>query len=91
MTYQEPVPPIDTANALLGETPSALTVAMTDTPGGQRLILTVRTPSTTLSVLLNRDDANSWADLIKQQAGQMSGLILAGPGMPTLAANGTPA
>lgn len=71
-------PPVDTGNGLLSETPAQLTASLMDTPRGQRMALTVRTASTTLTVLLGRDDAEQWGQLISTMAGQMSGLILAG-------------
>lgn len=76
------VPPVDAGNTLLGETPSVLSTAVMDTPGGQRLALTIRTPSTTLTVLLGRDDARSWHGALGQGVDQMtvSGLILAPAG-----------
>lgn len=77
-------PPFDTGNALFGETPAQMTTALIDTPAGQRLALTLRTASTTMTVLLQRDDARNWAQLIKQVSDQMSGLIVAGAGaMPS--------
>lgn len=74
-----PAPPVDTGNTLLGETPAQLTTALIQTPAGQRLALTIRTPSTTLTVLLGKDDAATWAANIKGTADQMScsGLIVA--------------
>jgi hypothetical protein len=77
-----PQPPevlVDQANPLLGETPARLAAGLLETPHGQRLALTVRTPSTTLTVLLNNADAKTWAQLISQAAAQMSasGLIVA--------------
>jgi hypothetical protein len=81
MTTPNPQPPpFDTGNGLLGETPAQLSAALMDTPAGQRMVLTVRTASTTLSVLLARDDVRDWAQLIKSVGDQMSGLIVAGPG-----------
>lgn len=44
--------PVDLGNQLLGETPAQLATALLDTPAGQRLALTIRTASTTLTVLL---------------------------------------
>ncbi len=84
-----PVPPqpavIDPGNALLAETPSNLVTGLVETPQGQRLAVTVRTASTTLTVLLAPADAKAWAAAVSQAAGQMSvsGLIIAnGGGVP---------
>ncbi|NUS26053.1 MAG: hypothetical protein HOV92_17775 [Streptomyces sp.] len=78
MTTPQQAPPVDPGNAMLGETPAQMTCALMDTPRGQRMALTVRTASTTLTVLLARDDAEQWGELITATAGRMSGLILAG-------------
>lgn len=82
MTTPAEVPAFDQGNSLLGETPAQLTVALIGTPLGQRLALTVRTPSTTLTVLLGGKDAQAWAANLTKAADSMSasGLIVAGPG-----------
>lgn len=76
--------PVDPFNPLLGETAAALSTALVETPHGQRLVLTIRTTSTTLTVLLAAADAKTWATQIKAIADQMSasGLIVAAPGLP---------
>jgi len=85
MTPGQPQPaPVDTGNGLLSETPAQVTTALMQTPHGQRLALTIRTASTTLTVLLAPADAKTWAAQIKAIADQMSasGLIVAAPGLP---------
>ena len=81
MTQPAPAP-YDTANQLFGETPSQLSTALVELPAGQRLALTIRTASTTLTVLLSAADAKVWAATVSQGAGSMSssGLIVAAPG-----------
>ena len=81
MTPDQPAP-LDTGNGLLAETPAQVTTALMQTPHGQRLALTIRTASTTLTVLLAGDDARTWGKHITSAADQMSaaGLIVAGPG-----------
>lgn len=79
MTQPTP-PPVDPGNAMLAETPAQMTCALVDTPRGQRMAMTVRTASTTLTVLLARDDARAWGQQISNGSEQMSGLILAGVG-----------
>ena len=83
MSHPEPQP-VDPSNPLLGEVQANLTTALVQTPQGQRMALTVRTASTTLTVLLAPGDAKAWAGAIKQTADQMSasGLIVAAPGLP---------
>ena len=79
---QPPQAPVDTGNGLLSETPANLTTALVQTPQGQRLALTIRTASTTLTVLLGAADARTWGAQVKAAAEQMSasGLVVAGPG-----------
>jgi hypothetical protein len=76
------VPPFDQGNGLLGETPAQMTTIVLDTPAGQRMALTIRTPSTTLTVLLAGKDAQEWAATLTRTADTMSasGLIVAVPG-----------
>jgi hypothetical protein len=81
MTIPQPSapPPLDPGNALLAETGAQLSTALVQTPAGQRMVLTVRTSSATLSVFLQAGDAKTWAAQISKVAGQMStaGLIIA--------------
>ena len=88
MTPTEPQP-VDASNSLLGETPAQLSTALMQTPAGQRLALTIRTASTTLTVLLAAADAKAWGANVKAAADQMStsGLIVAAPSLNG-AANG---
>ena len=74
------VPPVDLGNALLSEQPAQLITAPVETPRGPRLSLTIRTPSTTLTVFLNGNDALIWAKQLTADAGKVngSGLIVAG-------------
>ncbi len=82
MTTPQPATPFDQGNPLLGETPAQMTTVLIDTPAGQRLALTVRTPSTTVTVLLAGKDAQEWARALTKAADTMSasGLVVAGPG-----------
>lgn len=76
-------PPIDPGNTLLAVTPAQLTCSHLQTADGQRLALTIRTQTTTLTVALTRGDAADWAQVIRRTADAMSaaGLIVAGPGI----------
>jgi hypothetical protein len=81
----QPLPPIDPGNPLLDGGPARLTTSVVETADGQRLALTIRTASTTLTVFLNQDGARTWAANITGTAGRMSaaGLIVApGNGLP---------
>ena len=77
-----PISPFDQGNQLLAETPAQMTTVLLDTPAGQRLALTIRTPSTTVTVLLAGKNAREWAAMLTRTADTMSasGLIVAGPG-----------
>jgi hypothetical protein len=82
MTTPQPPAPFDQGNPLLGECQAQMTMIVLDTPAGQRLALTIRTPSTTVTVLLAGKDAQEWAATLTRTADMMSasGLIVAGPG-----------
>lgn len=66
-------PAIDPGNTLLAEGPAALFTVLLDTPAGQRLALTIRTGSTTCTVLLGQQDAKAWAGNLTAKASEMSG------------------
>lgn len=73
--------PFDINNPLLTEVPAQLTSTVVPTANGQRLAVTVRTGSTTLTVFLSREDATAWAENMATGARKVSGLIAAPPGM----------
>ena len=78
-------PPADLGNSLLASAPAFLTTALAPTTDGQKLLLTIRTPSSTTTVFLSRQDAETWAAQLVSTAQQMShhGLIVAqGNGTP---------
>jgi hypothetical protein len=70
--------PFDTGNGLLAESPAMLTTAVVTTPMGQRLALTIRTPSTSLTVFLAGADGKKWAAQLTRDASGMSsaGLVV---------------
>lgn len=76
--------PFDQGNPLLGEGPAQLTTSLLPTPAGQRLALTIRTGSTTVTVLLSKEDGQNWGRHILATVNQMSkaGLVAAGAVMP---------
>ncbi len=82
MTTPQQVPPVDAGNQLLAEGPAQLTTSLVTTPHGQRLALTIRTTSTTLTVLLSGTDAKTWAAQMTRDSALMSGAGL-------VVANGT--
>ena len=84
-TPESPQPaPVDTGNQLLAEGPAQLSAALMASPAGQRMALTIRTTSTTVTVLLSAADAKVWAATITGAAGKMSaaGLIVTGAVVP---------
>ena len=70
------IPILDPGNPILTEGPALASIGQTQTPAGSRVILTIRTSSTTLTVLLDRDDALNWARLLRQEAQGLSTLLL---------------
>jgi hypothetical protein len=73
------IPLLDEGNKLLGELPAQLTTDVISTTAGRRLVLTIRTPTTTLTVFLGAADAKNWARQLSAVAGTVSdsGLITA--------------
>jgi hypothetical protein len=86
------IPAIDLGNGLLSEGPAQFTTAVVDTPRGQRLALTIRTPTTTLTILLIGRDARAWSEQFSRDAKLLSGsgLIVAGGTVPKAEGNGKP-
>ena len=79
---------IDTGNPLLGRVQSRLETGSVQTPAGPLAILTIRTASTTLTVLMTKDDLAIWIGVLQDQHDKLSaaGLITGTPGM--IAGNG---
>jgi hypothetical protein len=80
VTTPPDLPPCDPGNELLAAGASRLTGSLADTADGQRFMLTIRTPSTTLSVFLTREEARGWGEGIIKLAATMNGLAVA-PGL----------
>lgn len=80
--------PVDPGNPfVMGiELPGALGVAQIMTSNGARLLVTVRSGGTTLTLLLNKTDATAWGAAITRAASELTSLIVpvAGP-LPPLA------
>jgi hypothetical protein len=79
-----PAAPFDTGNPLLSEQPAQLITAVVQTPAGQRLATTIRTPSATVTVFLAGKDARAWAARLTTDSGAMSvsGLVVANGTVP---------
>jgi len=85
------VPPVDPGNALLGGVPAQLTVSEQQTPNGKMAAVTIRTPCSTLTVFLAREELGGWAALMQRTADQMGGLVLVGAdAMPAPLIGGAP-
>lgn len=70
-------PFIDPANELLMQVPARLDTGSVATPDGRKLgVLTIRTGSTTLTVFLGAEDLRTWAQLLTDVAGQLSGKLV---------------
>lgn len=68
--------PFDPTNRLLSETPAEMTVGLVQTQGGQRLAVTIRTASTTVTVFPDRAVADAWRGMLATALSQMNGLII---------------
>lgn len=85
-----PPAPFDAGNPLLAEQPAQLVTALVQTPLGQRLATTIRTPSATVTVFLAGIDAKAWAARLTTDSAGMSeaglvaasGTALGGPAKP---------
>lgn len=72
--------PFDQSNAFLSEVPAQLQTAVMASPdGSQRLAVTVRTASTTVTVFLKKGDGLNWGANITGAAEGMSSLEIAQP------------
>jgi hypothetical protein len=69
--------PWDPANTLLQETQAQVTVQSMDTPNGPRVVLTLRTASTTMTVFLRKGNALTAAEKIASEARKLPGIMLA--------------
>jgi hypothetical protein len=77
-----PMQPIDPSNPILNEGPAVIMATPVNTAAGQRLALTIRTPTTTITILLMKDDASRWRDTVSEGISKMNGLIVANGALP---------
>jgi len=75
------VPPVDLGNPLLSIVPAQMHVSEHSTPAGRRAAVTIRTPCSTQTVFLTREELSGWAQVMQQAAAQMGGLVLASGGV----------
>jgi hypothetical protein len=78
---QPEIPPFDPANPFTAERPEQLlTVAPVPTGNGQRLAICMRVGNATVTAVMDKTAAMSWAHLIRTQAAKVSDLLIAPPG-----------
>jgi hypothetical protein len=79
VTPQQQTPPFDQGNSLiaLAETPALLTASKITTPTGEMAVWTIRTPTTTLTLLFGGKTAKEWAAQLTGHAAGMSSAGLA--------------
>ena len=73
------LPPRDPGNPLVPQAPPfpvLLTADVLSTTAGKYLELTIRTPDTTLTVKLPRDDVRIWAKFLAERDADLAGIIL---------------
>lgn len=90
MTQPAELPPFDQGNpyVLAMELPAMVVAAHVHGSNGARLLVTIRSGGTTLTIPLSKEDAQTWGAYITGEAGKMSSLIVAAPGLPPSALNG---
>lgn len=76
---------MDPGNMLITDRPAEMICARTNQPGKPELLVaTIRTETTTLTVLVPKQLALQWAAMIKAEAEQMSGPgLMSGAGLIT--------
>lgn len=67
---------IDPVNRLLDNGPHELRAAIMEAASGRIAVITLRTPSTTLTVLLSPAEAQDWADHLTAVATKVSSSII---------------
>ena len=84
MTPQEGVPVADPGNPLINKVPCKLDTGKAQTPIGELGVVTIRTATTTLTVLLDGNELKDWVKILTALSSQTSsnGLIVTGPPIP---------
>lgn len=76
------VPLTDPGNPFVAaEYPGSLSVGRVTGPGGERLVITLRSGTGTLTVLADQATAKAWAAQIESGAAAMTGLIIPNGGI----------
>lgn len=76
------IPLTDPGNDLIAISPATLTTGKITLPDGRTMIVaTIRTPTTTLTMLLNKGDCKSWGQTLTEEADSTPGAgLVAAPG-----------
>jgi hypothetical protein len=79
----QPTPPLfDPGNPPAQKLPAQLLTGEIATTEGKLGVATLRVPGTSLTVLLSRDEAASWAAAFQHMADQLTGLTVVRDGVP---------
>lgn len=73
------LPAFDPGNPLVQQAPplpTLLTADVVQGPRGKVLLLTIRTPDTTLTLKLPREDVEVWAGFLRDRVADLSGIVL---------------
>lgn len=68
-----PNPLVDLGNQLLAQVPSRLDTGSISGPAGKTGVLTFRTASTTLTLLVTAEDLRTWSGLMSDLASELGG------------------
>ncbi|SRR6266568_9426861 len=75
------VPLVDAGNQMLSPVEARLDAGTVSTPAGVMAVITIRTASTTLTIMLGRNDLQTWLGVLNGLTGKMGGaLVPASPG-----------
>lgn len=78
MTTPQQVPLFDLGNQLLAQVPARLDTGSVSSPAGEAVgVVTFRTASTTLTLLVTAEDLRNWADIMTKLAQSLSGGVVA--------------
>lgn len=74
-------PLVDVGNPLIGRTPARLDTGSADLPDGPSGVITIRTPSTSMTIFMSADALREWAGVFNGLADNLGApkLALAGP------------
>jgi hypothetical protein len=69
-----PVPPLDPGNPFVnGQLPAQMTCLPVPTTNGQKLLVTIRSGGTTLTLILEKADGEQWSALLAKGSAMITG------------------